>query len=365
MAQGIISDNWSLQDISNLFVNGMENSSADEIAIANGEHSYKAVSYPSIQTEALFDFLTDLVLRDEILVDAKFEHAWVQTSSPILAAKNLGVVRSYPFLEEPHKLVEPRNRIIEYMSSTESLKLAHKENVLSWQETKRPQHPLLSATMWGGAGMCARSFVYEKSYTPHPLRKRFFVNSGFMLPAGDALHQLTSFLNDEQMKVSKKVYGTDSLYSLFVNMPAIPIRVIQESFSPSHLIGTALQMRQDFAKFREWLKLFQNALSEDNLKEVANYRKQLDSVSEYVNSKIGLGSANKPVTMEAGVGIFKMVTQANPVNTLKNQFGVRATLNRLIFGSNGKQEIKKFTSMFEQRGTAVGYDIEQHFTKNA
>ncbi|EKO3487515.1 hypothetical protein M3924_003170, partial [Vibrio fluvialis] len=85
----------------------------------------------------------------------------------------------------------------------------------------------------------------------------------------------------------------------------------------------------------------------------------------YVNSKIGLGSANKPVTMEAGVGIFKMVTQANPVNTLKNQFGVRATLNRLIFGSNGKQEIKKFTSMFEQRGTAVGYDIEQHFTKNA
>ncbi|MDE1315723.1 hypothetical protein MEG05_16930 [Vibrio aestuarianus] len=140
MAQGIISDNWSLQDISNLFVDGMENAFADEITVANGEHSYTAVSYPSIQTEALFDFLTDLVLRDEILVEAKFEHAWVQTSSPILAAKNLGVVRSYPFLEEPHKLVEPRNRIIEHMSSTESLKLAHKENVLSWQETKRPQH---------------------------------------------------------------------------------------------------------------------------------------------------------------------------------------------------------------------------------
>ena len=104
------------------------------------------------------------------------------------------------------------------------------------------------------------------------------VNSGFMLPAGDALHQLTSFLNDEQMKVSKKTYGTDSLYSLFVNMPAIPIRVIQESSSPSQLIEIALPMRQDFAKLREWLKLFQNALSEGNLKAVANYRKQLDSV---------------------------------------------------------------------------------------
>ncbi len=48
VAQGIISDNWSLQDISSLFVDGMENASADEITIANGKHSYKAVSYPSI-----------------------------------------------------------------------------------------------------------------------------------------------------------------------------------------------------------------------------------------------------------------------------------------------------------------------------
>ncbi|WP_429183310.1 hypothetical protein [Aeromonas rivipollensis] len=116
---------------------------------------------------------------------------------------------------------------------------------------------------------------------------------------------------------------------------------------------------------REWLKLFQNALSEDNLKEITNYRSQLDSVSEYVNSKIGLGSAHKPVTMEAGMGIFKMVAPANPVNTLKNQFGIRATLNSLIFGSNGKQEIKKYINMFEQRGSAVGYDIERHFTKSA
>ncbi|CAH7054084.1 conserved hypothetical protein [Vibrio chagasii] len=365
MAQGIISDNWSLEDISNLFIRGMEDIHADEIVVQNDEHQYKPVSYPSIQTEALFDFLTDLVLRDEILVEEKFEHAWVRTQSPILAARSLGVVRSYPFLQEPHKLVEPRNRIIEHMSSTESLKLAHQENVLSWKEANQVQYPVLSATMWGGAGMCARSFVYEKSYTPHPLRKRFFVNSGFMLPSADALHQLTSFLNDEQMKVSKKVYGTDALYSLFVNMPAIPIRVIQESNSPSQMIAVALEMRDDFLKLREWLKLFQNALSQDDVKEIANYRKQLDSVSDYVNAKIGLGSAQKPVTMEAGMGIFKMVTQANPVNTLKNQFGIRATLNGLIFGSNGKPEIKKFINMFDQRGTAIGYDIEQNFTKNA
>lgn len=152
-----------------------------------------------------------------------------------------------------------------------------------------------------------------------------------MLPAGDALHQLTSFLNDEQMRVSKKVYGTDALYSLFVNMPAIPVRVIQEASSPSELIHVALQMREDFSQLRDWLKLFQNALSEDNVKEIANYRRQLDSISEYVNSKIGMGSIQKPVTMEAGVGIFKMVTQANPVNTLKKSIWYKSNFEQFDF----------------------------------
>ncbi|NAZ45078.1 hypothetical protein GL178_02255 [Vibrio toranzoniae] len=365
MAQGVVSDNWSLQDISSLFSEGMDDSTADEIVVENSKHSYRSIYHASVQTEALFDFLTDLVLRDEILVEQKFEHAWVNTNSSILKAKELGVVRSYPFLNEPQKLVEPRNRILEHMCSIDSLKLAHQENVLGWEEAKVVQHPLLSATMWGGAGMCARSFVYEKSYTPHPLRKRFFVNSGFMLPSGDALHQLTSFLNDEQMKVSKKIYGSDALYSLFVNMPAIPIRIIQDSDSVNQLIYTALEMRSDFEKLREWLKLFQNALSQDDVSSIMRYRKELDSVSKYVSAKIGLGSSDKPVTMEAGVSIFKMSIQTDPVNTFKNQFGVRATLNKLIFGSNGKPEIKKYLSMFDQRNTDVGYEIERHFTKNA
>ena len=363
MAQGVVADNWSLQDISALFTDGMDASKSDEIIVKDNIHSYTPVLYASLQTEALFDFLTDLVLRDEILVEEKFEHSWLNTNSPILKAKDLGVVRSYPFLKEPYKLVAPRERILEHMSSIESLKLAHKSNVMSWEKTKQVPDPLLSATMWGGAGMCARSFVYEKSYTPHPLRKRFFINSGFMLPAGDALHQVTSFLNDEQMKVSKKIYGSDSLYSLFVNLPAIPLRIIQESNSVDQLIDIALEFRDDFKNLREWLKLFQNALTADDIEIINKYRKELDSVSDNVSSKIGLGSNGKPVTMEAGMGIFKIATQSNPLNTLRNQFGVRATLNKLIFGSNGKPEIKKFVAMFGQKNTNIGYAIEQCFTR--
>lgn len=364
MAQGVISDNWSLQDISHLFLYGMDDSNADEIVIQDGSHAYKPIPYASIQTEALFDFLTDIVLRDEILVEERFEEAWKESDSPILKTTECGVVRSYPFLNEPDKLLQPRERVIKYMSSTESLIHAHTENVESWESNQRPKHQLLSQTMWGGAGMCARSYVYEKSYTPHPLRKRFFINSGFMLPAGDALHQLISFLNDEQVKVSKKLYGSDSLYSLYINLPSIPIRVIQESSDLSQIIDVALEMRNDFQKLRDWLKSFQNALTQDNLDTIVEFRKEFDSVSQYVNSRIGDGATKKPVTMEAGIGIFKLAMQFDPINALQNQFGIRATLNKLIFGSNGRAEIKKYIKMFDQQSTSIGYEIERHFTRS-
>lgn len=365
MAQGVVADNWSLQDITTLFTEGFERGVAGEIVLDDKGHSYRPISSAIVQTEALFDFITDLILRDEILVEEKFTYSWEGVNSPILEAKNLGVVRAYPFLSEPEKIAGPRSRIAERICSTDSLRQAHQENVDGWNDNRQTPDPLLSATLWGGAGMCARSFVYEKSYTPHPLRKRLFVNSGFMLPAADALHQLTTFLNDKKVSVTKKIYGNDALFSAYINIPALPIRVIQESSSANQMISTALQMRDDFHSLRCWLKMFQNAMSDDDTKSLLKYRRELDSVSQYVDKKIGYGSASAPVTMEAGMGIFKIAMQGNPLENIKNQFGVRATLNKLIFGSPGRTEIKKYVRMFDEQGSEIGYDIERSFTQNA
>lgn len=364
MAQGVVSDNWSLQEIATLFNEGLEGGMAGEIVFNGEEHSYKPISSAVIQTEALFDFISDLILRDEILVEEKFTYSWEKVQSPILEAKNLGVVRPYPFLSEPAKIAGPRNRIVKHICSAESLRYAHQKNVDSWNVHRETPDPLLSATLWGGAGMCARSFVYEKSYTPHPLRKKLFLNSGFMLPAADALHQMTTFVDDQKVKVTKKVYGNDSLFSSYVNIPALPIRVIQEASSASQLITIALQMRDDFQSLRDWLKMFQNAMSTDDTKSLLDYRKQLDSVNYYIDKKIGSGVKDKPVTMEAGMGIFKIATQGNPLENLKNQFGVRATLNKLVFGGAGSTELKKYVSMFGERGSEIGYEIERSFTES-
>ncbi|EGG99511.1 hypothetical protein imdm_1015 [gamma proteobacterium IMCC2047] len=171
MTLGVVADNWSLQDISTLFTEGLENYVAGEIVLSNGVHSYSPIVNAIIQTEALFDFLTDLILRDEILVEERFTYSWEKIHSPILEAKNLGVVRAYPFLSEPEKIEGPRNRIVGHICSTDSLKAAHQENVDGWKTKRQTPDQLLSQTLWGGAGMCARSFVYEKRLYATPVKE--------------------------------------------------------------------------------------------------------------------------------------------------------------------------------------------------
>jgi hypothetical protein len=57
-----------------------------------------------------------------------------------------------------------------------------------------------------------------------------------MLPAGDAVHQITTFLKDKKVKVTKKIFGDDALYSLCINIPALPLRVIQEGTSKNDIL---------------------------------------------------------------------------------------------------------------------------------
>lgn len=358
-----VADNWSMQDVSALLATGLEDTSSKEIIFTNGLHSYNPILTSIIQIEALFDLLTDIILCDEIHVDEKFTSSWEAFDSPILEAKRRGIIKAYPFLQDPEKINSPRDQIIEHLCSTQSLKEAHQRNVENWDLNKEVSDSLLSATLWGGAGMCARSFIWEKAYTPHPLRKRLFVNSGFLSPAEDSVHQIKTFINDQKVKVTKKLYGNDLLFSSCVTIPAIPLKIIQEANSVDQVISCALQMRDDFRTLRDWLKTFQDAISADDSKRILKCRKTLNSVSEYIDKRMGYVSANNPMSMEAGIGIFKIAGQGNPIESIKNQFGIRATLNKLIFSGSGRAELRKLVKMFGENGTQIGYQIEHHFLK--
>ena len=69
MSQSVISDNWSLQNISELLVNGMDEVEGHYIVIdrENDSYEYKNISSAVIKIEALFDFITDIIHHDSCL----------------------------------------------------------------------------------------------------------------------------------------------------------------------------------------------------------------------------------------------------------------------------------------------------------
>lgn len=362
MDNTIISDNWSLQDIAALFLKGVEERDAVYVTIdrENNKHEYKAVPTAVISIDALFDFLTDIVLRDQIIVEEQFAHAWKEYDSPIITAYDAGVIRSFPFLKEFDRIQGPREEIIKRLCVTNSLKDAHRENTEGWAQSRITPHRCLSQTLWGGAGMLARGFVYEKGYAPHPVRKRFFIETGLLL-ANNAFIHLTNTIKEKRASIVFVHMNDDELYALSINMPPLPVRIIQESNSPKDLISVALQMREEYRELRDWLRMYQQALSDGSYRDAQKFQKVLRSISMYVDSMLGNIDQNAG-TYTAGIGVLKIAIKRQPINALRNQYGVRSMINKLIFGATGNTELRKLLSFFGDRNTAAGMKVIENFS---
>ncbi|NQY20930.1 MAG: hypothetical protein HRT40_06420, partial [Campylobacteraceae bacterium] len=361
--QSIIADNWSLQNISELFTNGLNNENTLYIDINKDDDSYefKEISSAIINIESLFDFITDIILRDQILVDDKFTHSWKQYNSPLNKVVESKIIREYPFLVTPKNLVEPRDEFVKRLCVTSDLVRDHEINVNGWISQGKTPNPYLSQTLWGGAGMLARGFVYEQGYTPHPIRKRLFASTNIMLPSEDSVVQLDNVINEKRANLSKSYINNDEIYSLSVNMPPLPIKVIQESNSVEQMISVALEMRKEYEELRNWLGCYQKALTDGSYKDILKFKKILHSISLYVDSKMGIVDSNAP-TFTTGIGVLKIALKGQPINTLINQFGIRSMINELIISKSGNSDIKKFLNFFGEKNTVVGLKVLEHFT---
>jgi hypothetical protein len=328
--------------------------------VDKGTHDYKEISAAIIQTEALFDFLTDIILRDQLLVEEQHVDAWKKEGSPLEAADQAGIIRAYPFRGN-FNLDGPRTELVDRLCVTESLRTQHEENTDGWRLYRRTPNQYLSQTLWGGAGMLARSFVTEKGYTPHPVRRNFFQKAGLVLRSEDSLVRLNSKIKEKRASVYKAMHGGDEFYSLYVNMMPLPIQVIQESNSPADLVTTALQLRDEYQELRNWLGCYQSAINNDDFSEVAQYQEILHSISKYVDSKIGAADSNAP-TFTAGIGVLKIAIKGDPVNAIRNQFGVRSMVNKLILSKSGTADLKKFLGFFDQKKSAIGLKVTEHFS---
>ncbi len=364
MSQRVISDNWSMQLIAALFTEGLDGDNCTQLPLSD-DPALAPTPMPvaAVAIEALFDFLTDLILRDQILVDANFAHAWADDQKAVQPLAAQGIVVPYNFLESAARLSEPRQAVLERLLVTARLRTQQAENVAAWD----PQHPealphgFHSQLVWGGAGMLARSLVFETPYTPHPLRKRLFQRAGLLLPDADAVTRVTSFVREGRAQVRRAHAGRDELCSLQVAIDPLPIRVIREASSRDDLLEVAAQLRDEYAGLRRWLGEFQSSLSSEDFDDQRKQHALLRSVSDYVDAQLGSASANSP-SFSVGIGGVSLGMAGQPVNWLRNRFGIRSMVNKLILDHGGHAEIKKLLGFFKHRSSALGLRIIEHFS---
>ncbi len=356
-----IVDNWSLQVVAQALSEGLELGEASLLEVDKdaGSHGYRNVPAGAIAIEAIFDLIADVVLREQIWVDEDFHQAWKGKDSSLEQLLGERVVVPFRFLGQPQELDEPRRFFVSKLCVTDALRQAQQENEEGWGREGVAPHPYLSQVIWGGAGMLARSLVYGHAYTPFPARRRLMVDAGVVW-APDAARHLRDLISEKQAGMSVLEGGGSRLTQLRVNGAEIAALAIREASTPQDLFRVALQLRQEYAELRGWLTEYQHALEVNDAAASRRFQNLLRSTSAFVDARLGRREASNP-TFTMGLGLMQFSLQGNPLESMLNRFGVRAQINRLMFGQSSSQDLAKLLTIFKQRTRSTGLKIAEHF----
>lgn len=355
-----IIDNWTLQNIGEFISEGFSRHDLCVIEVGGNAHDETAISECIIQTEALFDVLTDIVLRETLVVDGEYAYTWESADSPIMILDQENLIRRKPFQNYVDDFEDLRTYLVDRMCVTASLKETHAENVASWNESGQAKDQYLSQLLWGGAGMVARSSTFGFPYSPHPLRRRLFLETGLFFDGGFPHQEVQSCIDENRLRLLKAGTSDSQSYSLRVLLPPIPVQVINESNSPSDLFKIAMQLRKDYAPLRGWLAEVEEAVGKDDMRRTRKLHRVLKEVTRKVDRE--LGTCGSDSTLSAGLGAISLSKDIYLGNLLIRATNVYSTLNRMVLGASGEVALKKLCRMFDADGTVIERKLREHFS---
>jgi hypothetical protein len=366
MQHNLLMDNWTLQHVGELLCTGLiEDDASDLVLTKNGKsYRYETASADAVRFQALCQFLNNLVFADSLFVDEMFAHTW-KAFTPLAEAHSAQVIITKPFQDCQDEWSKTREAMADELCVNPALLKQHNKNKRMYAATGKADDELLSQLIWGGAGMLARADYFRLPYVPHPARERLFRSTVFMQGPSAASVQIDNFITSERLKIHKRIDGSGYLTSL--HLPPIAVQIIDAATETTDIIKTARQVRTNYTALRKWLARLQQALDCDDTKAILAHGKELESVARHIDSHACLTPIGD-TTVQFGLGWLKInLKGGSPVNTIKNKFGMRAELNRLILGPAGHHSLNKFLRMLGEqhtrRGQALKAALVQRFAK--
>lgn len=364
MGNRVIADNWSLQTIAELVHNGLDPDDSPGITPLTDPDAAPTADIPqaAIDLETLFDFLADITLRDQILVDQAYGYTWTGGDGPLSAIAGHSIIKLHPFTEDEPKLAGPRQDFVRKMVLNERMGELQRENEAAWAETGASRNAFAAQLIWGGAGMLARAWVNEAPYTPHPLRRRLFERTRVCIPGpASAMQTYKQAISQHRTTLYRSPASSEALYGAQVLLPAIPAIVLREATSLTDVFTVALQVRERLLDLRGWLSQYQDVLTAGDFKALSPHSKRLDSIAKDVERALGI-KGKEGATLSVGLSFLKVSYKLDPAQWLSRLDRVQVQASSLAFAPSGGEELRKLLGFFGHRHSALGARVSEHFS---
>jgi hypothetical protein len=351
-------DNWTLQDVESVLSNGVGVDTVGEILISEDRqsHSFKDLPEGVLQIDALLTLLTNLVCFDQLTVDSRFLYTWQQDEAQLLPLANLGVVAPQDYGNFGDDLNLLREAIVAELCVTPTLRGEIAAIQAAWLTDKSQVNPHLSALIWGGAGMLARSHLSKTPYFGHPFRRRLLQETRLFPRQPSAVEAVTTFIQDERTRMFRFRGQALSGSVAHVSMPPLAIRAIEDADNIEQLLPAALNLRDQHTELRLWISEYQDALDEEDERRQLKYEKVLRDISRSLQTQYGAKEAGG-TGMSISTTFFKLDLPKSLLDRVRNSFGVRSTLCDLVLAPRGAKALEKLLAMLGEGKSLLGRDV--------
>ncbi len=352
-------DNWTLEDVGELLSEGPNGEKASELHLTDdGErYFYKDVSWDVVAFECLAQTLSNIVLTDVCYVDSDNSGSWIGRYDCLSILSDKEVVRTRSFGQNRDLWVPTRELIAEALLTCPEMRATHEENKKAFSEDRELPDEMLSQVIHGGAGMMARARLSEMTYVAHPQRERLIQHGAFMLHPSSAGQRFNQVLHSTRMNLYQRADAKGLFAQL--NLPPVAIQIINEANGTDDLLITALQMRDRFKPLREWLTELQHELEGDDAPAVLSKLKLLTELGQSLEVRPIdqlLGSS----TLQMGVADLapKVTLKVGLINSIRNRFGVRSQITKLLLTEPGLKAVRRFCGFFQKRHSEYAIRLE-------
>jgi len=342
----VILDNWTFQTIGELFEAGLSAERTQALIVKGKSHAYEPFSVGDLQLKALVDILTNIILRDEILLDRSFFHAWrehAEVFGPVFGAK---LVRPTEPPQQGSAIADGTSFIVKELCVTSSLKRIQTVNERHFAKHKTSQYEYQSQIVWGTAGMLSRSNVYNAPYVGHPLRQRFLESTGVLKARGDVVREVVELVKEKRASIYQSSTSTLDVKYAMLDVPAVAAEVVMKATSPYELLSIAIAERDKHKKLRAWFSSFRQAIAEEDTLTVAKHRKELNLLARDMDRLVGKTSAPTFSFSMSLSGPSASLPVGEWVRSFMGRYSIRHDLMKQVTGASGRQASSKLKKMF-------------------